>query len=111
MVEYHGSRSNKRKVYVCWSDPANGQIRHSLPRCLRLRNHSPCGFQWGYDGSGPAQLALALLVHATGSNECALAHYRALMSAWIARIKSDSWSVRQEDLIAWVDERVPIGSL
>jgi hypothetical protein len=32
------------------------------PRC-DLRNHSPDGFQWGYAGSGPAQLALALCVH------------------------------------------------
>jgi hypothetical protein len=28
---------------------------------LDLRNHSPTGFCWGYGGSGPAQLALALL--------------------------------------------------
>lgn len=34
-------------------------------RTLRLRldlsNHSPTGFSWGYGGSGPSQLALALL--------------------------------------------------
>jgi len=28
-----------------------------------IRNHSPAGFEWGYCGSGPAQLALALVVH------------------------------------------------
>lgn len=28
---------------------------------LDLRRHSPDGFNWGYSGSGPAQLALALL--------------------------------------------------
>jgi len=37
----------------------------SRPRALRLRsdlfNHSPTGFEWGYGGSGPAQLALAIL--------------------------------------------------
>lgn len=26
-----------------------------------LYNHSPCGFEYGYGGSGPAQLALAIL--------------------------------------------------
>ena len=26
---------------------------------LEVRDHSPTGFAWGYDGSGPAQLALA----------------------------------------------------
>ena len=30
----------------------------------RVWNHSPDGFAWGYGGSGPAQLALALLIHA-----------------------------------------------
>ena len=28
----------------------------------RYRNHSPDGFSWGYCGSGPAQLALAIML-------------------------------------------------
>lgn len=28
-----------------------------------LANHSPDGFNWGYSGSGPSQLALAILLH------------------------------------------------
>lgn len=31
-------------------------------RSFRIRRHSPDGFAWGYTGSGPAQLALALLL-------------------------------------------------
>jgi hypothetical protein len=27
---------------------------------LKVYNHSPDGFNWGYGGSGPAQLALAI---------------------------------------------------
>lgn len=34
-----------------------------------LRNHSPTGFAWGYGGSGPAQLALAILVHHLGAKD------------------------------------------
>lgn len=35
--------------------------REVLPKnSQRYRNHSPDGFAWGYGGSGPAQLALAL---------------------------------------------------
>jgi hypothetical protein len=30
------------------------------------RNHSPDGFNWGYAGSGPAQLALAIMLKLTG---------------------------------------------
>lgn len=35
-----------------------------LSPSLAVFNHSPSGFAWGYGGSGPAQLALALLLHA-----------------------------------------------
>lgn len=31
-----------------------------------IRNHSPDGFSWGYGGSGPAQLALAVTLEVTG---------------------------------------------
>jgi hypothetical protein len=35
-----------------------------------LCNHSPNGFEWGYEGSGPAQLALAILAdHLEGRSE------------------------------------------
>jgi hypothetical protein len=41
----------------------------------KLVNHSPDGFSWGYSGSGPAQLALALLLHFS-TKDFALANYQ-----------------------------------
>jgi hypothetical protein len=41
-----------------WEVTVDGQPLN--PR-YDLRNHSPDGFSWGYAGSGPAQLALAIL--------------------------------------------------
>lgn len=38
-------------------------------------NHSPDGFAWGYGGSGPSQLALAVLLHMT-TPEKALSKYQ-----------------------------------
>ena len=35
----------------------------------KVRNHSPDGFAWGYAGSGPSQLALAVILSLTGSYE------------------------------------------
>lgn len=32
----------------------------------KIRNHSPDGFNWGYGGSGPSQLALAIVLKLTG---------------------------------------------
>lgn len=37
----------------------NGQ---PLPLCLDIINHSPTGFSYGYEGSGCAQLALAIMI-------------------------------------------------
>lgn len=53
------------EVFV--EETENG-ITRSIPispdQSLRFRNHSPDGFEWSYGGSGPAQLALAILLHA-----------------------------------------------
>jgi hypothetical protein len=34
----------------------------SLAQSLKVANHSPTGFNWGYGGSGPAQLSLAVML-------------------------------------------------
>ena len=51
-------------------------------KSLAVYNHSPDGFAWGYGGSGPAQLALAILLRATnpdgnGDRRIATALYEA----------------------------------
>jgi hypothetical protein len=48
----------------------------SITDSLKLADHSPDGFSWGYPGSGPAQLALALLLHFTDDKEFALEYYQ-----------------------------------
>lgn len=58
----------------------NGQPLN--PR-LDLRNHSPTGLTWGYMGSGPAQLALAILANEYG-DEWAEAHYQRFKSEIIS---------------------------
>jgi hypothetical protein len=39
-----------------------------LDPCSDLRNNLPTGFAWGYNGNGPAQLALAMLTDYFGAN-------------------------------------------
>jgi len=54
---YHGQRFDEGcEVWV----EESGK-RYPLPFRTEIRNHSPTGFNWGYSGSGPAQLALAIL--------------------------------------------------
>lgn len=35
----------------------------------KRRNHSPDGFSWGYNGSGPSQLALAIVLDIQGEED------------------------------------------
>jgi hypothetical protein len=57
------SVSGQSLVTVC-----DGQKSKPLPLRLDLFNHSPTGFSWGDGGSGPAQLAVALLADALGDD-------------------------------------------
>jgi hypothetical protein len=72
------------------------------PLSLRtdLRNHSPSGFEWGYGGSGAAQLALAILSDAVGA-EKALSCYQRFKFQVKARLPRDQWELSREDVLAW----------
>ncbi len=70
-VVYIGYRRHGRAVV----EKQPGQEQVTPQQSLELANHSPSGFDWGYGGSGPAQLALALLLDYTGDEDVALAHY------------------------------------
>ena len=59
MKNYCGQRNAKGEPRVLVLEP--GKKSRLLPIRLDLYNHSPDGFEWGYAGSGPAQLALAIL--------------------------------------------------
>lgn len=60
--------------------------RLCLGRSLKVCNHSPTGFAWGYGGSGPAQLALAVLLEVTNDEQVALSHYHTFKWDVIARL-------------------------
>jgi hypothetical protein len=66
-----------------------------LPNRSDLTNESPTGFEWGHDGSGPAQLALAILAYHCSSNEQhALNHCQAFKERVIAHIPANiSWQI------------------
>jgi len=64
-------------------------------RSLELADHSPSGFEWGYGGSGPAQLALALLLDYTDDEAFALDHYQEFKTEVVSQLdcagSSERW--------------------
>ena len=109
-LEYSGLRvqtgeGQTQVMAIVWEA---GQPRLLDPKPSRqLRNHSPAGFEWGYDGSGPAQLALAMLLDFTGDEEVALNNYQAFKSQFIASFsqKDTKWTITSSDIAAFLHRR------
>ena len=97
-VSYFGVREQGTALvfrYRPARDPGEGA---PLPLRLDLRKHSPSGPDWGYVGSGPAQLALAILADYLGDDEEALELYQAFKAAVIARLPEARWVLNERDI-------------
>lgn len=103
MKKYHVGRPHGQvQVYVSHE---SGEVRgyELLPDASqKLRNHSPDGFEFGYAGSGPAQLSLAILYDFTGDEQAALTHYQEFKQAFIARMPRAGRTVHGEDIRQWL---------
>src|ERR1019366_2853013 len=65
---------------------------------LDLYNHSPTGFEWGYCGSGPAQLALAILADHLGNDEQVLDFYHRFKWGVIAELPKRGWTLTSDQV-------------
>lgn len=70
----------------------------------KIWNHSPDGFNWGYAGSGPAQLALALLYDVTRDRDRAVANHQRFKRAYVTGWKDD-WQITSEEILAWLEKQ------
>lgn len=63
-----------------------------------LANHSPDGFEWGFAGSGPSQLALALCAEVLGDDTRALRIHQDFKFRLVAMF-GRTWSLSREDAL------------
>jgi len=89
-------------VWVCW----DGKRVAELNPHFEVLNKSPTGFAWGYWGSGPAQLAFAILAAVIGTE-------RALNPRMFQQYKVDvigkldkdkGFVITENEVKAWVKE-------
>lgn len=71
----------------------------------KIWNHSPSGFNWGYQGSGPAQLALALLCDVTRDKDIAVRLHQGFKRDFVATW-GDTWEITDADIRGWVDSKL-----
>ena len=108
MKEYSGKREDgKAIVLVTVKEPMalagrqHMRTRELKPdKSLKVRNHSPSGFEWGYGGSGPAQLALAILLdlYPDRGDEWAEAQHQQFKFKVIGGLDKDSWTLTEQDI-------------
>lgn len=99
-ARYHGSGGHSvfKKLM-----PDGFDERLPLGPSLKLRDHSPTGFSWGYSGSGPSQLSLALLLDATSDPDTALTYYQDFKSNIVAGWGMDeSWLLFRSGILTWL---------
>jgi hypothetical protein len=105
-IVYEGKRGSlPGEIWVWFTAPRFRGIRVPLPLRLDLFNHSPLGYEWGYLGSGPSQLALAILAHATKSDKKAMLLHHDFKEAFIAGISREvgsEWRITRQEVLAWV---------
>ncbi len=85
---------------------AQSQRDLRLPPRLDLVNHSPSGFAWGYGGSGPAQLALAILCDHLQHDQLALSLYQLFKWECISKLPSGQGFVLSDLQVAEALSRV-----
>jgi len=71
---------------------------------LKVVNHSPTGFNWGYGGSGPAQLALGLLMIFAG-REFAERNYMDFKWQVVAKLPQEDFELPARVVEEWIRQR------
>ena len=99
MTEFYTGATNERGERFVWSDDL------LLDPCYHVRIHSKTGFNWGYDGSAPRQLSLAILCDLVGS-ELAQEHEGEFCRKIIARIDSPEWKLASDFVLGWLSARI-----
>lgn len=90
MTRYEGRRTKAGPIVTVNGDDLD-------PR-FDLRNHSPSGLEWGYAGSGPAQLALAILADHLKDDAKALELHQSFKFAVITKLPRPGWTLTSDQV-------------
>jgi Family of unknown function (DUF6166) len=92
--DLEGALVSQETVVVAWA----GKVQVPLAERFDIRNHSPTGFEWGYCGSGPAQLALALVADACGDAYAIPEIYQMFKQIVVSGLAKEGWSLTHDQV-------------
>lgn len=94
-VGERGSSGSSTKVSVVALDGSTTLLRHRM-------YHSPDGFEWGYGGSGPSDLARSILADVLGYVPVG---YQEFKERFIATAPRPSFLITEAEILTWMDEQ------
>ncbi len=97
-ITYYGDKNG----HTVWRE---GRVLRHEPS-LKVWNHSPTGFSWGYGGSGPSQLALALLLDVTGDAVLSSRLHQAFRWGFVAQWQ-ETWTINSTTIREWIAKQEP----
>lgn len=108
MIELHEKGKRLNRIV---GDPVTLRVtvdgkELDLQRSLKVWNHSPTGFNWGYSGSGPAQLALAILLQFTDKATAKSLHQK-FKNEVVAGLPQGNFSI-DFDVKCWIATRLEL---
>jgi hypothetical protein len=95
MKEYIGTRFSDGSTII---RVISGGGIYPLDMQLDIADHSPTGFEWGYSGSGPTQLALALAADHLGSDDPPFHVIYMLKQEIVRGLPYDGWAFTSGDI-------------
>ncbi|MDP3911989.1 MAG: DUF6166 domain-containing protein [Gemmatimonadales bacterium] len=101
---YMGTRTSC-ECLVEVADEGKRREREPLAPRHDIISHSPAGFEWGYEGGGPAQLALAILADAFGPVVAEMGHQRFRRDV-VANLPREEWTLTTDDLREWLSSLI-----
>jgi hypothetical protein len=97
MKVYKGYRTSSGPVIIKSTEGKTGQEVEALKHVVL---HSPTGMEWGYGGSGPADLALSILTDLLGG-PMARRYYQQFKFDFVAGFK-DNWTISADEIRKWL---------
>ena len=101
-MTFRGVRSDRGAVVLCDGKPL------ALPKLrtthwLRDARHSPTGFEWGYGGSGPAELARAILMRVYPDDDMVRNPrcYQRFKADVIQQLPREAFTLTETEVRAW----------
>lgn len=83
----------------------NGETITNVPH--KIVYHSPSGFEWGYGGSGPADLALNILAVFV-PDKYAMQYHQAFKWAFIAPMPHEGGIIYASDIRQWIEANIKV---